>query len=100
LATESLMQGRDLHRRSKPEILLGALLIIFLAGSRFRVWSWRMGLVCAVAIIIGAEALAIAVQWQWPVLLDTSPWILATLLAYGLGLTRPIEHHRLPPLAP
>ena len=91
LATESLMQGRDLHRQPKLPILLGAFLIIFLAGARFRIWSWRTGLVCAVAIIVGAEALAIAVQWRFPVLLDTSPWILATLVAYGVGLTGRIE---------
>jgi len=91
LAIDSLLQGRDLHRPTRLPGLLGALLIIFVAGSRFRVWSWRMNLLIAVGIIAGAEALAIGVQVQFPVLLETSPWILATVVAYLVGLTGRIE---------
>ncbi len=91
LATESLMQGRDLHRAHWALILLVAAAIVFIAGARFRVWSWRMGLACTVLIILAGEAAAVLVQMHFPVLLDTAPWIVATLVAYGVGLTGRIE---------
>jgi PAS domain S-box-containing protein len=91
LATESLLQGRDLHRMPALPEYLGTLLILFLAGARFRVWSWRSGLAGALVIIAAAEGLAILVQLNLPVLVETSPWILATLVAYGVGLTGRIE---------
>ncbi len=90
LATESLLQDRDLHRMPWPLIAV-ALVLIFAAGTKFRVWSWRMGLACAAAIIVGCEAFAVLVQMRLPVLMDTAPLILGTLAAYGTGLTGRIE---------
>ena len=91
LATDSLLQGRDLQRAPKLLVTLITLLIVFVAGSRFRVWSWGVGLACTVAIIFGLEALAIVTQLQFPIIVDTAPWIVATLLTYCVGLTGRIE---------
>jgi PAS domain S-box-containing protein len=91
LATESLLQDRDLHRTPWPLVIVATLILIFAAGTRFRVWSWRMGLACTVAVILGIEALATLVQMQLPVLVDTAPLVLGMLAAYGIGLTGRIE---------
>jgi PAS domain S-box-containing protein len=91
LATESLLQGRDLHRMPRDRIVVVTLLLVFVAGARFRQWSWRTGLAWAVGIIVGIEALAVLIQMQWPTLVDTAPLILGTLAAYGVGLTGRIE---------
>jgi len=91
LATDSLLQGRDLQRAPKSLVALVTLLIVFGAGSRFRVWSWGVGLACTAAIIFSLEALAIVTQMQLPVIVDTAPWIIATLVAYCVGLTGRIE---------
>jgi PAS domain S-box-containing protein len=91
LATDSLLQGRDLQRASKLLAALVTLLIVFGAGWRFRVWSWGIGLACTAAIILGLEAVAVVAQTQFPVIVDTAPWIVATLLTYCVGLTGRIE---------
>jgi PAS domain S-box-containing protein len=91
LATESLLQGRDLHRTPRQVIVVVTFLLVLAAADRFRIWSWRMGLAAAAAVIVGAEIIAVLVQMQLPVLVDTAPLILATLAAYGVGLTGRIE---------
>jgi len=91
LATDSLLQGRDLQRAPKLLAAFVTLLIVFGVGSRFRVWSWGIGLACTAAIIVGLEALAIVAQMQFPVIVDTAPWIIATLVTYCVGLTGRIE---------
>ncbi|MGH6926833.1 MAG: CHASE2 domain-containing protein, partial [Dongiaceae bacterium] len=91
LATESLLQGRDLHRVRPELIVLATLVLVLAAGTRFRQWSWGVGMAWAVAIILGIEGLAILVQMQIPWLVDTSPLILGTLAAYAIGLTGRIE---------
>jgi PAS domain S-box-containing protein len=91
LATDSLLQGRDLQRAPKLLAALVTLLIVFGVGSRYRTWSWGVGLGSTLAIIFGLEAVAIVVQIQAPVIVDTAPWIIATLLTYCVGLTGRIE---------
>jgi len=91
LATDSLLQGRDLQRAPKLLAVLVTLLIVFAVGSRFRVWSWGIGLACTLAIIFGVETSAVVVQMQFPMIVDTAPWIIATLLTYCVGLTGRIE---------
>jgi PAS domain S-box-containing protein len=91
LATESLLQGRDLQRASPLLAAMVTLLIVFGIGSRFRVWSWGVGLAATLAIIFGLEAVAIAVQMHAPLILDTAPWIVAILLTYCISLTGRIE---------
>src|SRR6266850_421474 len=91
LATESLLQGRDLQRASKLLAALVTLLIVFGVGSRYRTWSWGVGLASTLAIIFGLEAVAIVVQMRTPIIVDTAPWIVATLLTYCVGLTGRIE---------
>jgi PAS domain S-box-containing protein len=91
LATESLAQGRALTRSSAPLVLLGAMLIIFLGGARLRVWSWRTGLGFTLLLIVVIEAAALGLQMQFPILLDTVPWVLSAILTFGLGLTGRIE---------
>src|SRR5215470_2143872 len=56
LATDSLLQGRDLEPASKLLAIVVTLLIVFGAGSRFRTWSWGIGLVATLVIIFGLEA--------------------------------------------
>ena len=91
LATDSLLQGRDLQRAPIVLAIIVTLLIVFGAGSRFRTWSWGIGLAATLAIIFGLEAVAVIVQTQVPVIVDTAPWIVATLLTYCVGLTGRIE---------
>jgi PAS domain S-box-containing protein len=91
LATESLLQERDLHRVPPVWIVVVTLLLVFVAGMRFQQWPWRMGMAWAIGIIVTIEALAILIQMQWPILVDTAPLILGTLAAYGIGLTGRIE---------
>jgi len=91
LATDSLLQGRDLQRAPKLLAALVTLLIVFGVGSRYRTWSWGIGLVSTLAIIFSLEAVAIIVQIQAPIIVDTAPWIVATLLTYCVGLTGRIE---------
>jgi PAS domain S-box-containing protein len=91
LATESLLQGRDLQRMPRDRIVVVTLLLVLIAGMRFQQWSWRTGLAWSLGIIVAIEAFAILIQMQWPTLVDTAPLILGTLAAYGVGLTGRIE---------
>ena len=91
LATESLLQGRNLQRVPRERIAIVTLFLVFVAGMRFQRWSWLTGLAWSVCIIVAIEALAILIQMQWPTLVDTAPLILGTLAAYGVGLTGRIE---------
>ncbi|MGH6933339.1 MAG: CHASE2 domain-containing protein [Dongiaceae bacterium] len=91
LATESLLQGRALHRSNGVLVLLGILAIVMLTGRRLRTWNWRTGLAFTAGLIAATQAIAIAVQWYSPYLIDTAPWIAAAVLSYGIGLTGRIE---------
>ncbi len=91
LATESLLQGRNLQRSPAFVVLLGMFLIIFVAAPRLRIWSWRTGLVFTGGLIALIEVAAIGTLAFSPYLLDTTPWAIAAVLTFGVGLTGRIE---------
>ena len=95
LTYESIVQGRALYG-SAPWMILAITLIIVLAfGRRFQVWSWRKGILAVAVLGCGYTGLAIAVQYATPLILDTTPWFLATLLVFASSLVSRIDHQNI-----
>lgn len=103
LAAESLLQGRSLQATALPVSLAGLLVIVAAMTGLWR----RAGATVRLAVVLGASAAlelcALFVQWNWPVIVDTSLWqilLAAYLVAIALdeidlrGLLRGIAERR------
>ena len=86
LGYESIAQDRMLLRTS-PWVTWGmALLLAFVAGSRFARWPWRAGLLAA---LVGSGALiglSVALQAAAPVSLDIVVWVIVLWVTYLTAL--------------
>ncbi|MBX6322232.1 MAG: CHASE2 domain-containing protein, partial [Rhodospirillaceae bacterium] len=91
LATESVMQHRDLHRLPHLAILAGTLMVTLVLVPGFRRWSWREGLTALATISLGLFAVSLAAQSAFPMLLDITPQIMASVLAFATGLISRID---------
>jgi PAS domain S-box-containing protein len=95
LAYESLIAERILQRVTQAPILLVALLIVLLLGPRFLTWSWSRGLLLLATVWLAAFVLSAAVQALSAVVLEVTPWLLASALAYAYALTRRLDQQDL-----
>jgi diguanylate cyclase (GGDEF)-like protein/PAS domain S-box-containing protein len=91
LAFNSLVQDRALQRAGPVPVLMLAGLCTLLLGCRFARWSWRRGLAALLLASIGIWLLAVLVQYVAPVLLDTTPCLLALWLSYAVALAGRID---------
>ncbi len=99
LAYESLIAGRTLQRVTPGPILLVTLLIVLALGPKFLGWSWRRGLLVLATVWLAALGLSAAVQVVFPIILEITPWLLATALSYVFALTRSLDQQDLRLLA-
>jgi len=86
LGYESIAQGRMLLRTSPWVTWSAALLLAFLAGSRFARWPWRGGLL---AVLVGSAVLigvSVALQAAAPISLDIVVWIIVLWVSYLAAL--------------
>jgi len=95
LAYETLVQDRTLYRSAPWLVIAGVIAIALGFGRRLRIWSWRRGL--AVSVVLSASVLTVSVVLQvWtPLMLEVTPWILVTVLLYGIALARRIDRQEL-----
>lgn len=70
LAYESIVQNRMLLRSSPAVTWIVALVLAFLAGSRFSRWSWRRGLLCLFGAGVAFAVISAGLQAALPVSLD------------------------------
>jgi diguanylate cyclase (GGDEF)-like protein/PAS domain S-box-containing protein len=95
VAFESLVQGRTLDRVS-PLVTLGiALLLTLTLSPLLDRRSWGGGLM----ITLGSSAAMLVfvgvVEQRWPVLIDTTPWVLTAAGLYGLALVKRVDQQAL-----
>ena len=86
LAYESLVQGRALQRFGPEPILVIGLLLALLLGPLLVRKSWYGGLFGLVFITVGTSGVALGAQANFPLTLDTTPWMLSAVLSYAYGL--------------
>ena len=91
LAYEAIVQGRALRRSGITPIAIIALLIAILLGPWLVRADWRSGALATISAVLGAPLVALAVQAQFPVLIDTSPLMLVADFSYGSGLVGKIN---------
>ncbi len=91
MAYESLTQGRALRHAPRLVVLAGALLLALTLLPYFARWPWRIGLGVTALVLVLAAASAVVAQMALPVLLDTTLWMLLTVLGYGAGLAGRID---------
>ncbi len=91
IATESLLQQRDLASSPGAVVLLGIALIVVMGGTRFRAWNWRFGLAVTIAATFAILGIALLVQAYLPVILYVTPLIVAIGFTFIIGLTGRIE---------
>ncbi len=86
LALESVLGGRALQKVPAWINLLAVLALLLGLGPCFARWPWRRGLLAATCALASSVMLAVALQMAYPLIVELTPWFLATLLAYGVGL--------------
>ena len=91
LAFETIVQGRALKRSGLAPITIITLLMAVLLGPWLVSADWRSGALATAAAVLGTPLLALAVQSQYPVLIDTSPLMLVAVFSYGSGLVGKIN---------
>lgn len=91
MAFESLIQGRAIYKVDPKPVLLIALLFALLIGPLYDRTSWRAGLGLTAGVTLFSAGAAAGAFAAWPIILDTVPWILMTLLSYLRSLWRSID---------
>ena len=86
LSYESLVQGRALQRFGPEPILAIGLLLALLSGPLLVRRSWYGGLIGLVFLTAGTSGVALGAQANFPLTLDTTPWMLSAVLSYAYGL--------------
>jgi len=86
LATESLLQQRDLHKVSRWLILVVACMLFFLIEAICRDRGWPHGLAAGAGALIAIIGLPLAVQANLPLMVETSPWLVALTAAFLVAL--------------
>jgi diguanylate cyclase len=80
LAAESLLQHRALKRSGLAVTLAGLLLVVTLLIGRFGRFGWSFVPAAAGSLAI-LLALPVAVQWRWPLSIDTAPLLVTAVAA-------------------
>ena len=91
LAHESLAGGRTLRRMPAVAVAAAAVLVAWLLGGPLQETPWRRGLAFLAAAAVGLFGVSLVAQWGAPVLLDTSPLVLALMASFAAGLVHRID---------
>ncbi len=91
MAYESFVQGRTLYRIDAWPVLAVTFVLVVVLGPLFDRRSWRIGLTVTAGVTVGSGLATLGALSNWPVLLDTVPWTLVTLLSYLRSLWRLID---------
>ena len=91
LAFESIVQNRMIYRISPWPVVAVALLIAVFLGPFLGRKSWRIGLACGGGVVVLCGGTTLGALALWPIIIDTSPWLLVTLLSYTVSLWRAID---------
>ncbi|HEV8389732.1 MAG TPA: CHASE2 domain-containing protein [Dongiaceae bacterium] len=86
LATESLLQQRDLHKVSRWLILAVACMLFFVLEAICRNRGWARGLAAGVGALVAIIGLPLAVQARLPLMVETAPWLAAVAAAFLVAL--------------
>jgi len=86
LATESLLQQRDLHKVSPWLILVVACMLFFLIEAICRDRGWLHGLAAGAGALVAIVGLPLAVQASFPLMIETAPWLAALAAAFLIAL--------------
>ena len=86
LATESLLQDRDLHKVSRWLILAIACLLFVFIETTCRNRGWRHGVAAGGGVLIGIVGLPLVVQANLPLMVETAPWLAAVTAAFLMAL--------------
>jgi PAS domain S-box-containing protein len=86
LATDSLLQGRDLHKVSREITLAIACMLFFVLEAICRSRGWRHGFAAGAGALIAIVGLPLVVQAQLPLMVDTAPWLVAFVAAFLVAL--------------
>jgi PAS domain S-box-containing protein len=86
LATESLLQNRDLHKVSRWLILAIACMLFFLIEAICRNRGWRHGVAAGAGALIAIIGLPLVVQANLPLMVETAPWLAAVTAAFLMAL--------------
>jgi PAS domain S-box-containing protein len=86
LATESLLQQRDLRKVSSWLILAVACMLFFLIEAICRDRGWTHGVAAGAGALIAVVGLPLVVQAQLPLMVETAPWLAALAAAFLVAL--------------
>jgi PAS domain S-box-containing protein len=86
LATESLLQNRDLHQVSRWLILAIAFFLFVFIETTCRNRGWRHGVAAGAGALIGIVGLPLVVQANLPLMVETAPWLAAVTAAFLMAL--------------
>ncbi|HET6160896.1 MAG TPA: CHASE2 domain-containing protein [Dongiaceae bacterium] len=86
LATESLLQHRDLHKVSRWLTLAAACLLFLLIAAICRHRGWRRGLAVGAGALAAIIAMPLVVQAQLPLMIETAPFLVALAAAFLVAL--------------
>jgi PAS domain S-box-containing protein len=82
LATDSLLQERDLHKVSRWLTLTIACMLFFLIEAICRDRGWRHGLAAGAGALIAVMGLPLVVQAHLPLMVESAPWLAALTAAF------------------
>ena len=82
LATESLLQDRDLRKVSRWLILAVACILFFLIEAICRKRGWRHGVAAGAGALIAIVGLPLVAQANLPLMIETAPWLAALTAAF------------------
>ena len=77
LATNSLLQDRDLRKVSRWLILAIACFLFFVIETTCRNRGWRYGVAAGAGVLVGIVGLPLVVQANLPLMVETAPWLAA-----------------------
>jgi len=86
LATESLLQDRDLHKVSRWLILAVACILFFMIEGICRKRGWRHGVAAGAGALVAIIGLPLVVQANLPLMVETAPWLAAVTAAFLVAL--------------
>jgi PAS domain S-box-containing protein len=86
LATNSLLQDRDLRKVSRWLILAIACFLFFVIETTCRNRGWRHGVAAGAGVLVGIAGLPLVVQANLPLMVETAPWLAAVTAAFLMAL--------------
>ena len=86
LATESLLQDRDLRKVSRWLILAVACILFVVIEGICRRRGWRHGVAAGAGALIAIVGLPLVAQANLPLMIETAPWLAAVTAAFLVAL--------------